>query len=66
MKRAGVVALYAIGGYLSLAVAGYLLVSVLSSNTHGRSVEAAGAMIVRFSPPLHNTASRVRGRRKVP
>jgi hypothetical protein len=41
MKRAGVVALYAIGGYVSFAVAGYLLVSVLSSNTHDRSVEAA-------------------------
>jgi hypothetical protein len=41
MKRASVVALYAIGGYLSFAVAGYLLVSVLSSNTHDRSVEAA-------------------------
>ena len=66
MKRASVVALYAIGGYLSFAVAGYLLVSVLSSNTHDRSGEAAGTMIVRFSPPPHNTASRVRGLRRVP
>lgn len=41
MKRVGVVLLYAAGGYLISAIAGYFLVGVLSSNTHDRSVEAA-------------------------
>ena len=35
------VLLYAVSGYVCFAVMGYFLVSVLSSNVHDRSVEAA-------------------------
>ena len=41
MKRAAIVLLYAVGGYLCFAVTGYFLVGWLSSNMHDRSVEAA-------------------------
>jgi hypothetical protein len=48
MKRAVIVLLYAVGGYLCSAVAGYFLVGWLSSNMHDRSVEAAmtGAFVL--------------------
>ena len=41
MKRLGIGLLCAIGGYVVAALAGYFLISWLSSNTHDRSVEAA-------------------------
>lgn len=41
MKRLGIGALWAVGGYIAAALLGYLLVQGLSTNTHDRSLEAA-------------------------
>ncbi len=48
MMRFGIGLLYAIGGYLVAAVAGYFLIGQFSPNTHDRSVEAAvtGAFVI--------------------
>jgi len=50
MKRFGLALLYAIGGYLVAAVAGYFLNGQFSSNTHDRSVEAAMTSAFVFGP----------------
>jgi hypothetical protein len=50
MKRAAIVLLYAVGGYLCCAVVGYFLVGLLSSNTHARSVEAGMTSVFVFGP----------------
>ena len=41
MKRLGIAVVFAIGGYLVAAVAGYILIGLQSSNVHDRAVEAA-------------------------
>jgi hypothetical protein len=50
MKRFGIAVLFAIAGYLVAAVASYLLVGLLSSNVHDRSVEAAMTSAFVFGP----------------
>lgn len=50
MRRVLVAMLWAVPGYLAGAFAGGLLVSVLSSNTHDRSVEAAMTGAFVFGP----------------
>ena len=50
MKRFGLGLLYAIGGYLVAAVAGYFLIGQFSSNTHDHSVEAAMTSAFVFGP----------------
>lgn len=50
MKRFGFGLLYAIGGYLVAAVAGYFLIGEFSSNTHDKSVEAAMTSAFVFGP----------------
>jgi hypothetical protein len=42
--------LYASGGYLIGAIAGYFAIAALSSNTHDRSVEAAMTGIFILGP----------------
>jgi hypothetical protein len=48
MRRFGLALLFAIGGYLLAAVAGYFAVMQLSGNTHDRELEAAmtGAFVL--------------------
>jgi len=41
MRRLGIGVLYAIVGYVVIAIAGYFLTDLLSSNAHDRAVEAA-------------------------
>ena len=41
MKRSAFAVLAAIAGYIFGAIGGYFLITVFSSNTHDRSVEAA-------------------------
>ena len=50
MKRIGLGVLFAIGGYLIAAFAGYFLIATLSSNTHDRSLEAAMTSVFVFGP----------------
>jgi len=50
MKRFGMGLLWAVAGYLLVAVASYFLVLQLSSNTHDRSVEAAMTSVFFFGP----------------
>jgi len=50
MKRFGIGLLWAVAGYLVVAVASYFLVLQLSSNTHDRSVEAAMTSVFFFGP----------------
>jgi hypothetical protein len=50
MKRAAVVMLCAVGGYLCFAIAGYALINLLSSNMHDRSVEAAMTSVFVLGP----------------
>ena len=50
MRRLGYGLLYAIGGYLLGAVAGYFAIATLSWNTHDRSVEAAMTGIFILGP----------------
>ena len=52
MKRFGIALLWALGGYVAGAFGGGWLVSVLSSNTHDRSVEAAMTGAFFFGPAL--------------
>jgi len=50
MKRLAVALLLAIVGYGVLAVIGYGAISLLSSNTHDRSLEAAMTAAFVFGP----------------
>jgi len=50
MRRFGFGLVFALGGYLVAAVAGYLAISLLSSNTHDRSLEAAMTGAFVFGP----------------
>lgn len=50
MKRIGIALVYAIGGYLVAAAAGYFLISAFSSNTHDRALEAAMTGIFVLGP----------------
>lgn len=68
MKRVAVVVLFAVGGYLCFAIGGYALVSLLSSNMHDRSVEAAMTSVFVLGPLgglIGIVVGVVRGRRKV-
>ncbi len=51
MRRFGIGLLYAAAGYVAAALAGYFLISRLSSNTHDRSVEAAMTSVFAVGPP---------------
>lgn len=48
MKRFGLGLLFAIGGYVAAAIAGYFLIGLISSNAHDRDLEAAmtGAFVL--------------------
>lgn len=50
MKRFGLGLLWAIGGYVVVALLGYVLIGHLSSNTHDRSVEAAMTSALVLGP----------------
>ena len=50
MRRFGFGLLFAVVGYLVVAVASYFLVLQFSSNMHDRSVEAAMTSIFFFGP----------------
>lgn len=50
MRRFGIALLYGIGGYVIAAVAAYLLIEGLGSNTHDRSMEAAMSSAFVFGP----------------
>ena len=50
MRRIGLGLLYAAGGYVAAAVAGYVLVLGVSSNAHDRGVEAAMTGIFFVGP----------------
>lgn len=52
MKRFGIAVLWTLGGYVAGAFGGGWLVSVFSSNTHDRSVEAAMTGAFFFGPAL--------------
>lgn len=50
MKRIGLGLLFAIGGYVLVALASYFLIGQLSSNTHDRALEAAMTSAFVFGP----------------
>jgi len=50
MKRVGIALFFAAGGYVVAAVASYLLIGQLSSNTHDRVVEAATTSALIWGP----------------
>lgn len=50
MKRFGIALLFAMAGYLVVAIASYFLVGMFSSNTHDRSVEAAMTSVFFYGP----------------
>lgn len=50
LKRIGFGLLFAIIGFLVVAIASYFLILEFSSNTHDRSVEAAMTSVFFFGP----------------
>ncbi|HSQ81417.1 MAG TPA: hypothetical protein VLU54_09830 [Casimicrobiaceae bacterium] len=50
MRRLGIGLLYAIVGYVVVAIAGYFLTDLLSSNAHDRAVEAAMTSALVWGP----------------
>lgn len=50
MKRFVIGLMWAVSGYAAAAVASYLLIDSLSSNTHDRSLEAAMTSIFVWGP----------------
>lgn len=50
MKRLIITLLFTLAGFTIFAVSGYAAVSLLSSNTHDRAVEAAMTSVFVFGP----------------
>jgi hypothetical protein len=50
MKRFAIGLVFALGGYVFAAFAGYFLIESFSSNMHDRSVEAAMTSVFVFGP----------------